>query len=583
MSSRSVLLIALALCPLIAPHAAAQFGGGPDIAAEVIASSDAAPAGASHRMALRIALPDPWHMNAHEPLEDYLVPTVFTVEPVEGVAFEGAVYPESFEYFLEGSDEPMAVYGGEFHIGFSLAIAPDLAPGEYALSGALRYQACNESQCWMPTTLDVPFTLQVVAPDAPVAPQHPDVFAAIDFAQLTGADDADSAETDAPATTADADWRAAIDGFEVTGRNSGYIRSGAFIDWVRQVESGEASAGLNQFAGIPLWLAVILTLAGGLLLNLTPCVLPMIPINLAIIGAGAQASSRARGFALGGAYGLAIAIVYGVLGLLAALAGTAFGTLNASPWFNLGIAGIFVVLGLAMFDVIMIDLSRFQGAVNVDNKKKGGFILAFFMGGVAALLAGACVGPVVISVILLAQDLYAQGNPLGLALPFLLGVGMALPWPFAGAAVSLLPRPGAWMNKVKYAFGVFILFFAAYYAYEGAALLADRWVDETEVAASVGELDEDGWTTSLVAGLEQARTENKPVFIDFWATWCKNCLTMNKTTFKDPDVAEALSGYVKVKYQAQELDASPAKETLDHLGVGGLGLPVYVILSPPQP
>ena len=81
---------------------------------------------------------------------------------------------------------------------------------------------------------------------------------------------------------------------------------------------------------------LLLVLVGGLALNLTPCVLPMIPINLAIIGAGAQAGSRSRGFLLGGAYGAAMAFVYGVLGLIVILTAGTFGTINASPWFNLG-------------------------------------------------------------------------------------------------------------------------------------------------------------------------------------------------------------------------------------------------------
>ena len=90
---------------------------------------------------------------------------------------------------------------------------------------------------------------------------------------------------------------------------------------------------------------LLIVLVGGLALNLTPCVLPMIPINLAIIGAGAQAGSRGRGFLLGAAYGGAMALVYGVLGLIVILTAGTFGTINASPWFNLGIAVLFVVLG----------------------------------------------------------------------------------------------------------------------------------------------------------------------------------------------------------------------------------------------
>ena len=118
--------------------------------------------------------------------------------------------------------------------------------------------------------------------------------------------------------------------------------------------------GLFEGRG-PLAILLIVFL-GGLALNLTPCVLPMIPINLAIIGAGAQAGSRGRGFLLGSAYGAAMALVYGVLGLIVILTAGTFGTINSSPWFNVGIAILFVVLGLAMFDVLLIDFSSFRAA-----------------------------------------------------------------------------------------------------------------------------------------------------------------------------------------------------------------------------
>ena len=73
--------------------------------------------------------------------------------------------------------------------------------------------------------------------------------------------------------------------------------------------------------------------------------------------------------------------------------------------------------------------------------------------GVAALLAGACVAPVVLQVVLFSSDLYAKGTVLALGLPFVLGIGMAVPWPLAGAGMTALPKPGAWMVRVKQVFG----------------------------------------------------------------------------------------------------------------------------------
>lgn len=561
-------------------------GGPPELGVTTYQQTTGAAPGETARLAVVIEIPEGWHINAHKPLDEYLIPTEVTLEPPEGFTIEGVAYPDPVLASFSFSDEKLAVYEHTAAIGIVVAVGEGIAPGDYDLPGTLRYQACNDTVCAPPKTVSFTAKLAVVAPGAEVSEQKMDVFESIDFGKAAAAvtpEPPEETSTEPPAEDFGAgDWSDLAGDFSVTGRNSGYMGSEAFIEWVEGVEAGTIDSDLNVFAGKSALAIILLTLLGGLALNLTPCVLPLIPINLAIIGAGAQAGSRGRGFALGGVYGLAIALVYGILGVLAVLTGSSFGSINASPWFNLVVAIVFVLLALAMFDIITIDFTRFQNKVNIDKSRKGTFYLAFGMGAVAALLAGACVAPVVIFVILLARDLY-QANPIALALPFLLGVGMALPWPFLGAGLSFLPKPGGWMTKVKYAFGVFILAFAAYYGYLSYELFTERYgVDEAQVASSVEGLDAEGWTDSLADGLARAKAEGKPVLIDFWATWCKNCLTMNETTFKDPQVKETLADYVKVKYQAQQPDASPARDVMDQFGVGGLGLPVYVILEPKE-
>jgi thiol:disulfide interchange protein len=376
--------------------------------------------------------------------------------------------------------------------------------------------------------------------------------------------------------------QAAADGFRLAGRASGYLtpsEMNAFLDDARSGSWSDRDRLREAMGARGLWFAVVLILLGGLALNLTPCVLPMIPINLAIIGAGAQAGSRLRGFALGGAYGLGMAIVYGALGLVVVLTGAKFGALNASAWFNIGIALLFTVLALAMFDIIMIDFSRFQRA-RPGAEARGGFVTAAVLGGIAALLAGACVAPVVISVILLATDLTAGGQKAGYALPFLLGVGMALPWPFAGAGMAFLPKPGRWMEHVKHGFGVVILLAAIWYGWLGVRLAIDRiGVDAEEVTAAQARMTEDGgWKTSLQEALAESAATGKPVFVDFWASWCKNCLKMEKTTFKDSAVEGKLKAFVRLKYRAEDPEAPEHKAVLDRYGV--VGLPTYVVLMP---
>jgi thiol:disulfide interchange protein len=200
------------------------------------------------------------------------------------------------------------------------------------------------------------------------------------------------------------------------------------------------------------------------------------------------------------------------------------------------------------------------------------------MGAIAALLAGACVAPVVIQVVLFSSNLYATGTRMALALPFFLGIGMAVPWPIAGAGLAALPKPGPWMVRVKQGLGVIILVTAAYYGYLAYELLSNRWVDAGAVASSVEEKVKEGWHSSLAEGLAAAEREGKPVLIDMWATWCKNCLTMDKTTLASAEVKAALDGYVKIKLQAEEPDTSPTKEVMQRFDA--VGLPTYVILRP---
>ena len=354
------------------------------------------------------------------------------------------------------------------------------------------------------------------------------------------------------------------------------FREGEGMPVIHKAERGIKEKGMFEGRG-PLAILLIV-FAGGLALNLTPCVLPMIPINLAIIGAGARAGSRKRGFLLGSAYGAAMAMVYGALGLVVILTAGTFGTINASPWFNAAIAMLFVVLGLAMFDVLLIDFSSYSSRFGAGGAASGSFLLAFSMGAVAALLAGACVAPVVIQVVLFSSSLYAAGTRIALALPFFLGIGMAVPWPIAGAGLAALPKPGLWMVRVKQAFGVVILATAAYYGYEAYQLFSNRWVNASDVTASVEEKLKEGWTPSLAGGLAAAEREGKPVLIDMWATWCKNCLTMDKTTLSDPSVTAALANYVKIKFQAENPDEQPAKAVMQRFDA--VGLPSYVILRP---
>jgi thioredoxin:protein disulfide reductase len=536
--------------------------------------------GSSVRLALKVLVPEGLHTQSNKPRDPLLIPTTLKIDAPANTTVEEIVWPPAIDLKQVTGDKPLAVFEREFLVGVTLSLSQTIAPGDLPVRGRLRYQACDVNLCYPPATAEADWIVHVVPSTAPVRPDPAQAaaFAAIAFG--TGEKPGSESSGPGPAEpttpiTARADDPSLLDDFIVTGTTGGYQNSSAFLEFIRNAEAGITPRGMFEGRG-PLAI-ILLVLIGGLALNLTPCVLPMIPINLAIIGAGAQAQSRGRGFLLGTAYGGAMAVVYGVLGLIVILTAGTFGTINSSPWFNLGIAALFVVLGLAMFDLLIIDFSKYSTRFG-SSGARGSVPLAFTMGTVAALLAGACVAPVVIQVVLFASNLYANGTHAALALPFFLGIGMAIPWPIAGAGISALPKPGPWMVRVKQAFGVFILITAAYYAYQAYSIFSNRWVDPTVVASSVQEQIKSGWHSSLAEGLATAKRENKPVLIDAWATWCKNCLTMDKTTLASEEVKRALSGYVKIKFQAEDLDAEPAKQVLQRMSAAGL--PAYAILKP---
>ena len=417
------------------------------------------------------------------------------------------------------------------------------------------YQGCDDKVCFMPE-------------------EH-----AFRFDAAAGRFVAEDGKANARRPTPDAQPPSWSQGLAMT-TGGGYMGAEEFLAFLDRAEGRPRppqadGAGLAGFLRDPvtffhahgLLLTLVLVLVGGVLLNLTPCVLPMIPINLAIIGAGA--GTRGRGFLLGTAYGAGMVLVYGGLGWIILRSGLFFGALQASPWFSLAVALIFAALALALFDVFVIDFTRF--ITPKAGSRRQGALAAFSAGTLSALLAGACVAPVVLAVLLLAGTLYAGGAASAQFLPFVLGLGMALPWPFAGAGLSVLPSPGMWMVRVKQVFGVFLVLLAAYYFHLAAVgfLPAARVAREGSIAAG----DRAAWDAKVA----QARSEGRPLFVDFWATWCKNCSVMEKTTFADGRVKARLAGYVVVKVQAEKPDRTPAKEMLEAFGIRGL--PGFVVLK----
>ena len=302
----------------------------------------------------------------------------------------------------------------------------------------------------------------------------------------------------------------------------------------------------------------LLVLLGGLMMNLTPCVLPLMPVSLALVG---------RGVHRGAAYGLGMTLAYGALGLAAAFGGLAFGVIQSNPWFNLVVAAVFVVLGLATCEVFFIDFSRFRPRPKpgVPAGGKGGVLGPFLLGAGTAVLAGACVAPILLAALVLTAKWFAAGRVWAVALPFVLGAGMGLPWPFITAGLSVLPKPGAWMKWVNRAFAVMLFGMAAWYgwlAWKGFSVQ-----DGAEVAAN---------TANVIEGSDDA-DDQRPRLVIVGAPWCKNCTAMERTTLKEPSVVEALA-----RFNVKHVEINTFEDFANYPELAGLdikGVPAYVVIE----
>ena len=241
------------------------------------------------------------------------------------------------------------------------------------------------------------------------------------------------------------------------------IEGGAGSPSAWSVFAGTDDVGLaGMLAGSGLVRTALIFLGLGVLLSLTPCVLPMVPILSAIVVGDAATASRRprlRGLGLAAAYVLGMSVVYTAVGLLAALSGVSLAATLQTPWVLGAFAVLLAVLALAMFDVFTLQLpSRWQTALSnrVARLPGGRATGALAMGAVSALIVGPCVAaPLAGALLYVSQtgDVWLGGAAL-----FALAWGMGVPLLAAGASAgALLPKAGAWMDGVKRLFGMLLL------------------------------------------------------------------------------------------------------------------------------
>ncbi len=219
----------------------------------------------------------------------------------------------------------------------------------------------------------------------------------------------------------------------------------------------------GELLASPLQALPVLFLAG-LATSITPCVYPMIPITIGILGGtGAQTRSRRKTVAYTLLYALGLALVYATLGLFAGLSGTLFGAISSNRWAYFFMANLLLLAGLAMLEVFPLSLpSRVVSWANKFGGRSAGSV--FLMGATSGLVAAPCGAPAFAAVLTYVGHTRSAGMGFLYLLVFSLGmtallIGVGL---FAGT-LAALPKPGRWMTWVKRGAGVIILGMAEYY------------------------------------------------------------------------------------------------------------------------
>jgi len=209
-------------------------------------------------------------------------------------------------------------------------------------------------------------------------------------------------------------------------------------------------------------LSYVIVFLGGVFTSFTPCIYPVIPVTIGYIGAS-SARTKGRAFLLSLFYVFGIATVYSCLGAIAALGGSVFGEISVNPWTYIIVGNIFLVLGLSMMDVFVVQLPGFLRPKVTPGAKKG-LLGAFLVGMTAGLIMGPCTAPILGAVLTYVGS--RQNIILGVSLLFAyaLGIGLLLLviGTFTGLAASL-PKSGKWLNTVKKAFGVILIICAQYF------------------------------------------------------------------------------------------------------------------------
>lgn len=546
-------------------------------------------AGKTARVAALVSIEPGWHVNAHKPTFEYLIPTELNLKLPVGWPVEPTQYPAAEMKTFSFEKVPLAVYAGDVVIVMQTQVPAGTKPGTYPVEAALRYQACNDSQCLPPVTVEAKVDL-TVGPGG--QPQNSSTF--------TGA---------------------------VAGGSGG-----AIAQQTPPAAATAAATTASHGGGTSLALMMFLALLGGLVLNVMPCVLPVLSLKIfGLVRSAAHGRAEVTRGALATAAGMLTsfwALALAAIGARAAGAAVGWGVQFQRPGFVAFLAVVVVLFCLNLWGLFEIHLPG-KVADLADSGPREGVAGHFASGLFATLMATPCSAPFLGTAISFAL---AQKGIVILAMFTALGLGMALPYLLVAAApgiARLLPKPGAWMETVRGVMGFLLagsavwLFFilSSQVSPEHLALIQlgllgialFTWLQHRVARGRAGRgvaiagLVATVVVTLVVAGgsrgdaiarsgsakpagliawvdFDRAKAESlsaggQLVFVDVTADWCFTCKTNERLILNTPEVAKAFSehGVVPMRADWTNQNAEIAAFLKEH---DRYGIPFYLLYRP---